>query len=124
MDIQLTKLVNNVSSYQANNGETVTFTLRVSNEGNTAPGAPITVVDYLPTNVNYVANSALPNTSPVSVTYDSATRKLTWSGIVLGANDYKLLTFQAIYTDSVSRTNYAEVCGYNGHGTASGNNQS
>lgn len=123
MDIQITKLVNNVASYAASNGETVTFTLRVSNEGNTAPGAPVAVVDYLPVGINYITGTATPNTAPVTVTYDAATRKLTWSGIVLGANDAKTLTFQATYTDTVTRINYTEVCGYNGVGTATGNNQ-
>lgn len=124
MDIQIIKLVNGAATYAALYGETVTFTLRVSNEGNTAPGAPVSVVDYLPTNVEYITGSATPNTSPVTVTYDAATRKLTWSGIVLSNNDFKLLTFQAKYNDNVARTNYTEVCGYNGVGTASGNNQS
>lgn len=122
MDIQITKLVNNVASYAATNGETVTFTLRVSNEGNTAPGAPVSVVDYLPVGINYITGTATPNTAPVTVTYDAATRKLTWSGIVLGSNDAKTLTFQATYTDTVTRINYTEVCGYNGY--TSGQNQS
>ncbi len=114
MDIQLTKLVNGVSTYSADNGETVTFTLRVSNEGNTAPGAPVTVIDYLPANVEYVAGTATPNTLPVTFTYDGSGRRLIWSGIVLSNNDFKTLTFQAKYNDNVARTNYAEVCHYNG----------
>ncbi len=78
MDVTLNKLVNGVKDYQATNGEVVTYTLRATNEGNTTI-TKVSIVDYLPTNVEYVTGSALPNTLPVTVSYDPATRKLTWS---------------------------------------------
>lgn len=70
--------MNGVKSYAASNGETVTFTLEASNEGNTTQNN-VSVRDVLPVGINYVAGSAQPSTSPVTVSYDASGRVLTWS---------------------------------------------
>lgn len=102
-----------MKSYAANNGETVTFTLEVTNNGNTTQ-PNVSVRDVLPAGINYIANSATPNAAPVSVSYDASGRTLTWSGLELLNNAKRTLTFQATYTDTVSRTNQVEVCSYRG----------
>lgn len=77
MDLTLNKLVNGVKDYTANSNEVVTFTLHASNEGNTTI-VNAAIVDYLPTNVEFVTGSA--NTpSPSVFSYDPTTRKLVWS---------------------------------------------
>jgi len=105
--------VNGLKTYAANNGETVTFTLEVANDGNTTQDN-VSVRDVLPIGINFVAGTAQPSTAPVSVSYDASGRVLTWSGLTLPNNAKINLTFQATYTDTVSRTNQVEVCSYRG----------
>jgi uncharacterized repeat protein (TIGR01451 family)/fimbrial isopeptide formation D2 family protein/LPXTG-motif cell wall-anchored protein len=62
-----------VDKAKANPGDTLTYTLRLTNEGAVA-GTPAKAVDELPPGVTYVAGSA----SNGGV-YDAATRTITWT---------------------------------------------
>ena len=115
VDVTLNKLVNGVKEYQANNNETVTFKLRATNEGNTTI-VNASIVDYLPTNIEYVSGSAT-TIAPATVLYDATTRKLVWSGLTFTNNSAFELTFRAVYSWSDVKTNYAEICAYNGKTT-------
>lgn len=112
VDVTLNKLVNNVKEYQANNNEIVTFTLRASNEGNTTI-RNVSIVDYMPANVEYVSGSA-STWAWVTVSYDATSRKLVWSGLTFTNNSAFDLTFRAVYNGTEARTNFAEICAYNG----------
>jgi hypothetical protein len=50
----------------------------------------------------------------VTVSYDSTNRRLVWSWLTFRNNNAFDLSFKAIYRDTVARTNFAEICKYNG----------
>jgi uncharacterized repeat protein (TIGR01451 family) len=65
-------------------GSTVTFTLNY-----TFSGDPVThgvITDVLPIGLTYVANSASTNSQFTAVSYNSATRTLTWTAATVDAN--------------------------------------
>jgi uncharacterized repeat protein (TIGR01451 family) len=111
IDVSINKLVNGVKSYAAYSGEVVTYTLVVKNDG-TAAVTNASVNDYLPADVEFIS-PATP-----AATYSAATRTLTWNGVSLAANGgTQTLTFTAKYSSNAARTNYTEVCNYNGVST-------
>jgi uncharacterized repeat protein (TIGR01451 family) len=106
IDLNINKLVNGVKEYQAYSGETVNFTMVVGNSGNTT-ATNFSVNDYLPAGLVYVQGSA-------GASYNSGTHVITWAGLTLASGASTTVSFSAIYTDTVLRTNYTEVCQYFG----------
>jgi uncharacterized repeat protein (TIGR01451 family) len=71
-------------------GDTLTYTINVTNNG---PSATVTVVDPIPVDTTFKGGlSIAPNTQPLPV-YSAATNRVTWSG-TLGTGQSATLTFQ------------------------------
>lgn len=94
-------------------GETVTYTIVVTNESDvTSPITGYTVNDYLPPRVSYIATTGGPGGM---VTTLSGTSQLIFSNLPpLKPGDSITITFTAKYESTENETNYAEVCTYNG----------
>ena len=101
-DVALTK---RVSRSVALGGETVTFSINVSNEGN-FPATGVSVADYLPN--GFVSPSNISNGGSVI-----ADGSIVWSGIDLRTGESVSLTFDAVISSddpsSLDLRNIAEV---------------
>lgn len=84
-DLKITKLVDSVLAYA---GDTLTYTLEISNDG-TAPAREVSVVDIIPDFTEYVVGSATENG-----TYISATNSLNWSVASLSPDETATLGFK------------------------------
>ncbi len=113
-DLSINKLVNGKKSIQAHSGDIIDFSLVVTNAWpDTATN--FTVKDYLPAGFVFVQASA--NSKYASNTAGDATPgTLIWTGLTLKSWETTTLTFKARYVDEVTRTNYTEICDYNGMG--------
>ena len=99
-------------SVQAHSGDLIDFSLVVKNEW-PETASNFTVKDYLP--AGFVFKQASANSKYVSNTAgDAAPGTLIWTGLTLKAWETTTLTFKATYVDEVTRTNYTEICDYNG----------
>lgn len=109
-DLSLNKLINGAKSViLTTKPQTVTVSLVVANSG-TVGVNDFSIKDYMPAGLEYVAGSSnIPGT-----TYDSVGRVVTFPGLNIGASGSVTITFQAIYSDTTTRINYAEICTYNG----------
>ena len=119
-DLEINKLINGVKDVEVSGPNTlVTVTLRVTNSGTVAANN-FSVKDYMPIGLQYSGVISMP--AGASVVYDSTGRVLTFSDLSLPAVGSMDITFKALYTETttVTRTNYAEICAYNGkNGTGS-----
>jgi len=102
-DVSLTKTV---SRSVALSGETVTFTITVSNEGN-FPATGVGVTDYLPNGFGSPSNISNGGST------DATSGNITWSGIDLRSGESVSLTFDAVISSddptSLDLRNVAEV---------------
>lgn len=115
-DLNLTKSVDKTS---VDNGETVTFTLVVTNESDVpAPVNGYTVQDYLPAGIDYLGSPTGPSGM---VTTLSGTKDIIFSNLPnLNPGDRITITFQATFRSTFNETNYAEICTYIGVSATSG----
>jgi len=87
-DASVVKAVNNSSPEE---GETITYTITVTNETVTVDGTNIEISDVLPNGVTYVAASAV---GP-GATYTAGTNTVSWTIPSLLGGDSEVLSFEA-----------------------------
>ncbi len=111
-------LAKTVSDATPNVGDTVTYTVALTNAGPDA-AKDVVVEDILPAGVTYVAGSA--NATPGTATYSGG--KLTWTvtDIAKGATGAQL-TFRATIDSPSAITNTATIASSGTHDPTSGNN--
>ncbi len=102
-DLSLTKTVNNASP---NQGDTITFTITVTNDG-PLTATDILIEDILPVGVTF-GSASLGTAS-----YDNPTRTLTWdlgaTVIPASGNNSRTLTYTVLVGDCGEFTNKAEI---------------
>ena len=96
-------------------GTQVTVTLTVTNSGTVGVNG-FSVKDYMPQDLEYIEGSTLvnPSLSNATAVYSSGNRQLLISNLTIPAKGSLTITFKAVYNGTVERTNYAEICEYNG----------
>ncbi|NPA31480.1 MAG: DUF11 domain-containing protein, partial [Chloroflexi bacterium] len=107
-DLRLSKSVDPAS---AGAGDTVTFTLTLTNDGPSV-ATDVEVTDVVPDGYTYVAGSIGGNagsTSATITTDDTSAPTLKWTVEPLGSGESVTLTFQATVKASGNYTNTAEV---------------
>lgn len=112
IDLNIKKLANGQSVVSAVSGQLINFSLIVGNSGNVA-ATGFSVNDYLPVGFVFVqaSNGGTFNTGTATT---GTVGTITWNNLSLAPGATTTVTFTAIYTDNVTRTNYTEVCTYNG----------
>ncbi|HND54875.1 MAG TPA: SdrD B-like domain-containing protein, partial [Pirellulaceae bacterium] len=100
-------LVKSVSNATPNVGDTVTFTLLLTNAG-PAAATNITVADLVPSGFTYVVGSIAGGTSRSQATPTTG-NGLIWTVASLASGANTSLTFQAVVLLSGTHTNYAQV---------------
>ncbi len=102
-DLSLTKTVNDA---QPDQGDTITFTLTITNGGSSSPTS-IVVGDVLPADVTFI--NATPATG--TATFDAGTRVLTWNlgAFVLGTGNTSTLTYTVTVDVCGEFVNQAEI---------------
>ncbi len=98
IDLSLTK---SVAPASPKVGDTVTFTLTLSNAAGYADATGVSVQDALP--------AGYGNVSEISDSGSLSGSTLTWSGLSLATGSSKDLTFKAVVKSTRSYTNVAEV---------------
>ena len=98
-----------METVKVSSGEIVDFTLVVGNSGN-ATATGFSVKDYLPHGFTFIQSSPIA----FSVTTGSNGTTIVWNGLTLAAGQTMTISFKAKYHDTVARTNYTEICTYNG----------
>lgn len=95
------------------NGETITYSIVVTNESDvTSPATGFTVRDYLPSGVDYVGNPTGPTGM---VTTLSGSKDIIFSNLpALAPGGTFTITFEGVYRSNQAETNYTEICTYNG----------
>lgn len=89
--------------------------MAVTNSG-TVGVTGFSVKDYMPQDLEYKDGTVTISGSATSASaaYSATTRELTISNLTIGAKGTITITFQATYNGTVARTNYTEICDYNG----------
>ncbi len=114
-DLSLDKIVNNPNP---DVGDTVTFTITLSNAGpDTATG--VTVNDVIPNGYSYVAGSITGGNSR----NDAGAPTLTWTVNSLNSGSSVTLTFQAVVNASGNYTNTSQITGADQYDPDPSNNQ-
>jgi uncharacterized repeat protein (TIGR01451 family) len=96
------EIVKTVSNPTPSDGETITYTIIVSNVGE-ASATNITIVDDVPTGLTYVAGSMAGGDTQD----DSDAPTLSWTASSLGAGEIVVITFQADVNNATTITNTA-----------------
>ncbi len=115
-DLSLEKTINNLKTLpNVQKATEVTITLTVTNSW-TVGVTGFSLKDYMPADLEYVEGSTLVNSSLTNATavYSSGNRQLLVSNLTIPAKGSLIITFKAVYNGTVERTNYAEICEYNG----------
>ncbi len=104
-DLSLRKTVDNASP---NQGDSITFTLTISNAGPSSPTS-IVVVDVIPTDFTYTHPNFV--TTQGSVTFNAGTRELEWNlgAFVLGSGNTITLSYTLTVDICGEFTNQAEI---------------
>jgi len=121
-DVAVAKTVNNATPEE---GETITYTVTVTNTTVSATGTNIVITDVVPAGVTYVAASTTGGDSRTDA--DPAGSGLTWNVNSLGGGAVATFTFQAVVdnkakADFVTVTNTASLTSVDQIDSVSANN--